>query len=93
MQLRNEKFVTLFSNAGFNVVESAAILMQFVAAPDERWAELAKRMHATEHAGVDTTKGETSGKAWATAVDRDHVRGDQSPVACPAWLRPGTNNS
>jgi hypothetical protein len=23
--------------------------MKFVAAPHERWAELAKRMHATEH--------------------------------------------
>jgi hypothetical protein len=46
--------------AKFNVVESAAILMEFVAAPHERWAELAKRMHDTEHADDDTTKGETS---------------------------------
>ena len=56
MQPRNEKFFTLFSKAGSNVVESAAILMEFVAAPHERWAELAKRMHDTEHAGDDTTK-------------------------------------
>jgi hypothetical protein len=35
--------------AGSNVVESAAILMEFVAAPHERWAELAKRMLDTEH--------------------------------------------
>ncbi|MCA1694547.1 MAG: hypothetical protein LC749_07355 [Actinobacteria bacterium] len=56
MQPRNEKFFTLFSKAGSNVVESAAILMEFVAAPHERWAELAKRMHDTEHAGEDTTK-------------------------------------
>jgi hypothetical protein len=55
MQPRNEKFLTLFSKAGSNVVESAAILMEFVAAPHERWAELAKRMHDTEHAGDDTT--------------------------------------
>jgi hypothetical protein len=46
MQLRTEKFSTHFSKAGFNVVESAAILMKFVvasrrAAPHERWAELA----------------------------------------------------
>jgi hypothetical protein len=50
-----ERKFTLFSKAGSNVVESAAILMEFVAAPHERWAELAKRMHDTEHAGDDTT--------------------------------------
>jgi hypothetical protein len=55
MQPRNEKFFILFSKAGFNVVESAAILMEFVAAPRERWAELAQRMHDTEHASDDTT--------------------------------------
>jgi hypothetical protein len=49
MQLRNEKLFTLFSRPGSNVVESAAILMEFVAAPHERWAELAKRMHDTGH--------------------------------------------
>ena len=47
MQPRNEKFFTRFSKAGSNVVESAAILMEFVAAPHERWAELAKRLHDT----------------------------------------------
>ena len=56
MQPRNEQFFTLFSKAGSNVVECAAILMAFVAAPHERWAELAQRMHETEHAGDDTTK-------------------------------------
>ena len=30
--------------------------MEFAAAPLERWAEFAKRMHDTEHAGDDTTK-------------------------------------
>lgn len=55
MQPRNEKFFTLFSKAGSNVVESAAILMEFVAAPHERWAKLAKRMHDIERAGDDTT--------------------------------------
>ena len=29
--------------------------MEFVAAPHERWAELARRMHGTERAGGDTT--------------------------------------
>jgi hypothetical protein len=38
MQPRNEKFFTLFSKAGSNVVESPAILMEFVAAPHKRWA-------------------------------------------------------
>ena len=56
MQRRNEKFFTLFSKACSNVVESAAILMEFAAAPHERWAKLAKRMHDTEHAGNDTTQ-------------------------------------
>jgi hypothetical protein len=56
MQPRNEKFFTLFSKAGPNVSESAAILMESVAAPHERWAELTKRMHDTGHAGDDTTK-------------------------------------
>ena len=55
MQPRSEKFFTPISKAGPNVVESAAILTEFVAAPHECWAELAKRMHDTEHAG-DTTK-------------------------------------
>lgn len=36
MQPRNGKFFTRFSQAGSNVVESAAILMEFVAAPHER---------------------------------------------------------
>lgn len=56
MQPRSEKFFTLMSNAGPNVVESAANLTEFFAAPHERWTELAKRMHDTEHAGDDTTK-------------------------------------
>jgi hypothetical protein len=56
MQRRNEKFFTLFSKAGSNVVESAATLMAFAAAPHERWAKLAKRTLDTEHAGDDTTQ-------------------------------------
>jgi hypothetical protein len=42
--------------AGSNVVESAAILMEFVAALHARWAKLAKHMLDTEHAGDDTTQ-------------------------------------
>ena len=55
MQRRSEKFFSLSSEASANVVESAAILMEFVAAPHERSAKLAKRMLDTEHAGGDTT--------------------------------------
>jgi len=36
LQPRNEKFFTLVSNAGSNVADSAAILMESVAAPHER---------------------------------------------------------
>ena len=38
MQPRSEKFFTLLSKAGPNVVESAAILTEFVAAAHERGA-------------------------------------------------------
>jgi hypothetical protein len=55
MQPRSEKFVTLISKAGPNVVERATMLTELVAALQERWAELAKRMHDTEQAGDDTT--------------------------------------
>jgi hypothetical protein len=55
MQPRSEKFFTRISKAGPNGVESAAMLTEFVATPRERWAQLAKRMHDTEHAGDDTT--------------------------------------
>lgn len=42
MQPRNEKFLTLFGKAVSNIVESAAIVMESVAASYERWAEPAK---------------------------------------------------
>ena len=35
-QPQNAKFLTLFSKADSNVVESAATLMEFIAAPHER---------------------------------------------------------
>ncbi len=70
MQPRNEKFFTLFSKAGSNVVESAAILMEFVAAPHELWAELAKRMHDTEHAGDHTTKPRSASGQRPTTTRR-----------------------
>jgi hypothetical protein len=50
MQPRNERFFSLFGKAGSNAEDSAAILMEFVAAPHERWAELAERLHDDETA-------------------------------------------
>ncbi|MGW3655919.1 hypothetical protein ACWD6R_09495 [Streptomyces sp. NPDC005151] len=70
MQPRNEKFFTLFSKAGSNVVESAALLREFVAAPHERWVEPAKRMHDTEHAGDGTTQ------------ENDKCHGITAPTRC-----------
>src|SRR6266508_3464773 len=73
MQPRNEKFFTLFSTAGSNVVESAAILMEFVAAPHERWAKLAKqqrhrarrrRHHPRDHR-ISGTKRSVREWPWA----------------------------
>lgn len=55
MQPRNEKFSTLFSKAGSNVVESAAILMEFRRRAARALGGARQRMHDTEHAGDDTT--------------------------------------
>lgn len=59
MQPRNETFFSLFGEAGSNAVMSAAIRLEFVAAPHEHWPhehwlEFVKRLHDTEHAGDDT---------------------------------------
>lgn len=50
MQPQSENFFTHISKAGPYVVSHAANLTEFVAAPHERWAALAKRMHDTDHA-------------------------------------------
>ncbi len=52
MQPRNEKLFSLFSKAGSNVVESAAILMEFVAEAARALGGLARRMHDTKHAAT-----------------------------------------
>jgi hypothetical protein len=49
MQPRSEKFFTLISKAGPNVVESAASLTEFVAALHERWAERSVHGHHETH--------------------------------------------
>jgi uncharacterized protein Yka (UPF0111/DUF47 family) len=82
MQPRKEKFFSRFSKAGSNVVESAAIRMEFVAAPHERWAENAKRLQDTERAGDDTTSvGEPDQAAAGTRppLRLPHQRLDPSP--------------
>ena len=56
MQPRAGKFFALFTKASPDVVQSAAIVMESVAAPYGHWAEIANRMHDAEHAGDDTTK-------------------------------------
>ena len=56
MQPRAGKFSTFFNKASPDVVQSAAIVMESVAAPYGHWAEIANRMHDAEHAGDDTTK-------------------------------------
>jgi hypothetical protein len=53
MQPQNGKFFTLLSKAGSNVVESAAILREFFAAPHERWAAVAE--HPLTHAAGRAT--------------------------------------
>ena len=55
MQPRNERFLALFRMAASNVVESTALLMEFVAAPHERWAELAN-VSATGFYGGQRTR-------------------------------------
>ena len=96
MQPRNEKFFSLFGKAGSNVVESAAIPMGFVAAPHERCAELAKRLHDTEHAGDDTTsvgEPDQGGGQDETAS----IRSGTSPEVPPRLLQrpraPGQNQT
>jgi hypothetical protein len=85
LQPRNEKFFTLFSKAGSHVVESAAILMEFVAAPPKHRAELAKRMHDAERAGDDTSKGRPADRDIGT-----RRTGTTAHVARPATLLLGS---
>ena len=87
MQPRNEKFFTRFSKVDSNVIESPAILIEFLAAPHERWAELNKRLHDTEHTGDDTTSvgepDEDGGQDESASID-DDAPGLGRP---PEWRR------
>jgi hypothetical protein len=83
MQPRNEKVFTRFSKAGSNDVESAAILMKFVAAPYERWAELAKCLH-DKHGPTGTHERARRSRSWNCCAMIP-----TSEVRCPAreWRR------
>ena len=70
MQTQNEKFFTLFSKAGSNVVESAAILHGVPAAPHERQAKLAKRS-----ARYGTHRGRPREPCWPAVLDPASVAG------------------
>ncbi|MGO9297596.1 MAG: hypothetical protein ACLP52_27570 [Streptosporangiaceae bacterium] len=90
MQPRNEKFSALFSKAGPDVAGTAAILMEFAAAPHERWADLAKRIHDTEHAGDDTTP-QTYSKIILSGVLRPRLSPPQSERA--GQIAPGSTGA
>ena len=53
LRMQPRQSLTVFSKAGLNVAESAAILMEFVSGRYECWAELANRVHDIERAGDD----------------------------------------
>ncbi|HEX2130949.1 MAG TPA: DUF47 family protein [Actinophytocola sp.] len=72
---RNTRFFDLFSVAGRNVVDAVTVLREFVAAPTEARAELAKRMHDAEHAGDDATHDiiEQLDRSFITPFDREDI--------------------
>ena len=76
MQPRAGKFFALFTKASPDVVQSAAIVMESVAAPYGHWAEIANRMHDAEHAGDDTTKpdGRAAGGGQSGSTRRTSIR-------------------
>ncbi|HWM03673.1 MAG TPA: DUF47 family protein [Actinophytocola sp.] len=72
---RDTKFFDLFSEAGTNIVTAVTILREFVAAPAEQRADLAKRMHDAEHAGDDATHAIFAqlDRSFITPFDREDI--------------------
>jgi uncharacterized protein len=72
---RDTRFFDLFSIAGTNVVAAVGVLREFVGAPPEARAELATRMHDTEHAGDDATHAiiEQLDRSFVTPFDREDI--------------------
>jgi predicted phosphate transport protein (TIGR00153 family) len=72
---RDTRFFELFSVAGTNVVTAVEVLREFVSAPTEARADLAKRMHDAEHAGDDATHAiiEQLDRSFVTPFDREDI--------------------
>jgi predicted phosphate transport protein (TIGR00153 family) len=75
LQPRDTKFFDLFADAGTNISACVEVLREFVAAPPERRAELAARMHEVEHAGDETTHTilDQLNRAFITPFDREDI--------------------
>jgi len=75
LQPRDNTFFDLFSVAGSNIVSSVELLREYVHAPQDRWPELAARMHESEHAGDDTTHAiiEQLDRSFITPFDREDI--------------------
>jgi uncharacterized protein len=72
---RDTKFFELFSVAGTNIATATGVLREFVTAPIEERAELARRMHELEHAGDDATHAviEQLDRSFITPFDREDI--------------------
>jgi uncharacterized protein len=72
---RDTRFFDLFSVAGTNIVSAVDVLGEFVSAPTEARADLAKRMHDAEHAGDDATHNIIAqlDRSFITPFDREDI--------------------
>lgn len=72
---RDTRFFDLFSVAGTNIASAVEVLREFVTAPTEARADLAKRMHDAEHAGDDATHDiiEQLDRSFITPFDREDI--------------------
>jgi uncharacterized protein len=72
---RDTRFFDLFSVAGANIATATDLLREFVTAPTEDRADLARRMHEAEHAGDDATHAiiEQLDRSFITPFDREDI--------------------
>jgi uncharacterized protein len=72
---KETRFFDLFSVAGTNIGSAVAILREFVSAPTEERADLARRMHDAEHAGDEATHAiiEQLDRSFITPFDREDI--------------------
>src|SRR5919197_2351968 len=75
LQPRDTAFFDLFAGAGKNIGDCVEVLREFVNAPPDQHPELAKRMHAVEHAGDETTHQilDRLNRAFITPFDREDI--------------------